>query len=180
MTIYIALIRGINVGGNKKIKMAELKSSLQAMGLGRVQTYIQSGNALFESEEEAEPLRRRIEREIHTAFGMTVTVILRTAEELNRLIANCPFAADSLTEGQSIHVTLMTETASQKTVDLLSTSERGHDEYHVHGQEIYFLFRQSVLDSKLAANLQKLGDTATSRNWNTIVKLAALAKAMEG
>jgi uncharacterized protein (DUF1697 family) len=179
MTIYIALLRGINVSGHNKIKMADLKSTLAAMGLGRVQTYIQSGNVLFESQDQDEPLRQRIEQEIKTVFGLAITVILRTDEELERIIRNCPYDPDSLLEGQSIHLTSLSEPPSQKALDILSDNQTEIDEYHIDGQEMYFLFRQSILDSKLAKSLQKLGNTGTSRNWNTIMKLDALAKAMK-
>ncbi|SCW51085.1 Uncharacterized conserved protein, DUF1697 family [Paenibacillus tianmuensis] len=178
MTIYIALLRGINVGGHNKIKMAELKRTLETMGLYRVQTYIQSGNVLFESEEIPETLRLRIEGEIRAVFGISITVVMRTAEELERIIADCPYADIPLAEGESIHVSLLTEAPPQKVIDLLSASERDNDEYHIHGREIYFLFRQSILDSKLAKHLNKLGDMVTTRNWNTMNKLAALSKAM--
>lgn len=179
MTIYIAFLRGINVGGNKKISMAELKSALLGIGLGRVQTYIQSGNVVFESEEEAGALRDRIEQEIKTSFGMSVTVILRTSEQFNRLIANCPYEGEELTGKQSIQLTLLTEPPSQKSIDLLAAGERGNDEYWINGEEVYFLFRQSILDSKPAVNLNKLGNLSTTRNWNTILKLADMAKALE-
>lgn len=102
MKTYIALLRGINVGGNKMIKMAELKRILEEMGLGRVQTYIQSGNVLFESEEEEGPLQTNIEEEIKKVFGFPVAVLLRTYAELKSLIAHCPFSLDSLAEGESI------------------------------------------------------------------------------
>ncbi|TXK76897.1 DUF1697 domain-containing protein [Paenibacillus sp. N3.4] len=179
MTIYIALLRGINVGGNNKIKMAELKAAFENLGLTRVQTYIQSGNILFESEEGAGALRLRIEQEIHAVFGISLTVVLRTAEELERMIQNCPFAAESLSAGQSIHVSALTEPLSQQQIDLLSNGISEIDEVHIHGHEIYVLYGQSILDSKLAKNLQKLGGVVTTRNWNTMNKLAALAKAMK-
>jgi uncharacterized protein (DUF1697 family) len=178
MTVYIALLRGINVSGHNKIKMAELKIALDKMGLNKVQTYIQSGNVLFESMEAAELLRERIEGEIKSVFGFSITVILRTANELEQIIANCPFAADSLSEGESIQVSVLTEALSQKQIDILSTKLSKVDDYQIMGLTIYFLFRQKILDSQLAKNLQKLGNAVTSRNWNTINKLAALAKAM--
>lgn len=90
MAIYIALLRGINVSGHKRIKMAELRTIFAKMGLRQVQTYIQSGNVLFVTEEEEAPLRQRIEQGILAALDMPVTVILRTASELERLIADCP------------------------------------------------------------------------------------------
>ncbi|MEH6889350.1 DUF1697 domain-containing protein [Bacillus sp. JJ864] len=179
MVIYIALLRGINVSGHNKIKMAELRHTLETMGLSQVQTYIQTGNVLFKSEEDPESLRLRIEDGIRTNFGISITVVLRTAEELERIIADCPYADVPLAKGESIHVSVLTEAPPQKVVDLLVSSERNNDEYHIHGREIYFLFRQSILDSKLAKNMQKLGNTATTRNWNTINKVSALVKAMQ-
>ncbi|GAA3412515.1 DUF1697 domain-containing protein [Paenibacillus hodogayensis] len=178
MAIYIALLRGINVGGKHKIKMPDLKRSLETLGLGRVQTYIQSGNVLFESDGEAEELRKRIELEIKTVFGIAAAVVLRTASELESIIASCPFDANALSEGESVQLTLLTETPAPEKIALLSMGISDVDEFRVAGREIYLLFRQSVLDSKLAANLQKLGSTTTTRNWNTITKLDALAKAM--
>jgi uncharacterized protein (DUF1697 family) len=178
MTIYIALLRGINVGGNNMIKMSELKRTFETLGLNRVQTYIVSGNILFESEEGSESLRKRIEQEIKTVFGISLTAILRTAKELKQIIENCPYASDSLSEGERIQVSLLTETLSQKQIDILS-DKNDIDEFHIHGQEIYFLYRQSILDSRLAKNLQKLGGVVTSRNWNTMNKLVVLTEAMK-
>ncbi|HDX9580373.1 TPA: DUF1697 domain-containing protein [Bacillus pseudomycoides] len=179
MTIFIALLRGINVSGHNKIKMAELRSTLETLGLSQVQTYIQTGNVLFKSDESKEQLRLRIEDAIRNNFGISIIVILRTADELERIVANCPYADVSLAEGESIHVSILAEPPPQKIVDRLANSESNNDEYHINGLEIYFLFRQSILNSKLANNMQSLGNIATTRNWNTINKVAALAKAMQ-
>lgn len=179
MAIYIALLRSINVGGNNKIKMADLKNVLEGLELERVQTYIQSGNVLFESQAAPDWLRLRIEEEIRAVFGISTTAILRTAAELEKIIADCPYANAALVEGESIHVSLLTEPPLQKAIDYLAACERKRDEYQIHGREVYFLLRQSILDSKLAKGMQKLGDIATTRNWNTMNKLDALAKAMQ-
>lgn len=185
MTIYIALLRGINVGGKNMIKMAELKRLFEAIGLGRVQTYIQSGNVLFESNEEESPLRERIEHEIEAVFGFSVTVVLRTAAELERIIGNCPFseeavsAAEASSEGESLYVSLMLQAPSQEGIKRLNASRGESDEYRIEGRDVYLLFCHGIRNSKLANNLQKLGVPATVRNWKTINKLAALAKAME-
>jgi uncharacterized protein (DUF1697 family) len=178
MTIYIALLRGINVGGKNMIKMSELKIMFETMGFGKVQTYINSGNVLFESEERAEQVRQRVEYEVRTVFGISVTVVLRTAAELERILADCPYKAESLLAGESVQVTLLTEAPSQEKFDLLLDGKGDIDEFQINGQEIYFLFRQSILDSKLAKNNSKLGATATSRNLNTMNKLALLVKSM--
>ena len=94
MTIYIALLRGINVGGKNIIKMSDLKRVFEGIGLYEVQTYIQSGNVLFKSNEEEEALRMKIEHEIAKVFGFSVPVILRTATELKQIIRNCPFSEE--------------------------------------------------------------------------------------
>lgn len=185
MTIYIALLRGINVGGKNIIKMADLKRTFEAIGLSRVQTYIQSGNVLFESNEEEELLRNKIEHEIKSDFGFSVIVILRTAVELEHIIRNLPFSkeevleAESSSEGESLYVSLLTQPPSQEEIEGLNIYRSKSDEYRIEKREIYLLFRHSIRNSKLANNLQKLDIPSTVRNWKTINKLAMLAKAME-
>jgi uncharacterized protein (DUF1697 family) len=178
VTIYFALLRGINVSGHNMIKMAELKRMFEAMGFGRVQTYINSGNVLFESEEGEELLQTRIEQEIHKTFGFTISVLLRTSKEWERIVKTCPFSSDRLTEGQSIHLTLLKAASTQEELDKLPDVDPENDEYLIDGREIYFLYRQSILDSKLTKKFLKLVPQ-TARNWKTVLKLAALAKAME-
>jgi uncharacterized protein (DUF1697 family) len=180
MAIYIALLRGINVGGNNMIKMAELKRVLQDAGLDRVQTYIQSGNVLFESEDGAEPLRRRIEHEILEALGKKVDVVLRTSAQLQRIIADVPFEADAVSEAKLLHVAMLSEAPSQEGTDRLLTYKNESELLHFDDQNIYVFFGLGVQDSKLANQFSKLGVPATLRNWNTMNKLMTLAKAMEG
>ena len=176
MTIYIALLRGINVGGHNIIKMAELRQLLESMGLDKVKTYIQSGNVLFESEEGATQLTQRLEEEIRTTFGFSVPVILRTAEELTRIIQDCPYSLDSLNEGESVQLAFLASKPSQEGIDYVESFQSELDECRVIGREVYLFFRQSIRDSKLATQLPKLGVPATVRNWKTVLKLAALAK----
>lgn len=186
MTIYIALLRGINVGGHNKIKMADLRRTLETMGLSRVQTYIQSGNVLFESNESEEPLRKQIEHKIEEDFGFPVTVVLRTAVELMWIAENCPFSEEAISEakvsseGESLYVALLLEAPSQEGIERLSAYRSESEEYRIEGREVYLLFRQSIRNSKLANNLEKLNVPATVRNWKTINKLVTMAKAMEG
>lgn len=182
MTLYIALLRGINVGGKNMIKMADLKRIFEAIGLGQVRTYIQSGNVLFESNEEEEPLRERIEHEIKTVFGLAISVVLRTAAELEHIVLNCPFTAEEIlnaessAEGVSLYVSLLMQSPSQEAIERFDTYRNENDEYRIEGREVYLLFRHSILKSKLANNLHKLHVPATVRNWKTINKLAVLLK----
>jgi len=179
MTIYIALIRGINVGGHNKVPMAELKTAYEEIGLNRVKTYIQSGNVLFESDEDAGELRPKLEKAIADRFGFAATVVVRTAEQWDRIVAACPFDPSALADKESIQIAALTEPPSGKALAALEAAKSGRDDYVVRGTEIYFLFRPSLHDSKLAAGMQKLGTTATVRNINTAVKLSELAAAMK-
>jgi len=94
MTIYIALFRGINVGGHNIIKMAELRNLFQTIQLKNVKTYIQSGNVVFESEEEEKILRNRLEQEVEKTFGFPVSIILRNSIQIEKIIQQCPFPVD--------------------------------------------------------------------------------------
>ncbi|NPV91053.1 MAG: DUF1697 domain-containing protein [Firmicutes bacterium] len=184
MTIYIALLRGINVGGKNKIKMTDLKRMFEAIGLSRVETYIQSGNVLFESSEKEDILRKKIENEIETIFGFSVVVVLRTAAELEQIIRHCPFSEEEVTEaelsnseGESLYVSLLTQAPSPEKTERLNAFRSEGDEYRIKNRDMYLLFRHSIRNSKLANNLQKLDVPATTRNWKKINKLYALAKA---
>ncbi|MEK3916904.1 DUF1697 domain-containing protein [Paenibacillus sp. FSL H7-0331] len=179
MTIYIALLRGINVGGKNKIKMAELKNSFEALGLERVKTYINSGNVLFESQLSEAVLREQIEQAVHRDYGIALTVILRTAQELEQMIEHCPFSLDTLLAGESIHVSFLLQAPTEDQIIYLSRIQSEKDEFQIQGRDLYLWFRQSILDSKLASHIPKFEDSATTRNWNTILKLDALAKAMK-
>lgn len=184
MTIHIALLRGINVGGHHKIKMAELKNMFQSMGLNRVQTYIQSGNVLFDSAEDANSLRQRIEDEIEKVFSISLTVVLRTALELEKIIANCPFPeavlkdAEASAEVETFYVSMLLESPAQEAIEQLSTYSSKIDEFQIQNRDVYLLLREGVRNSKLASNLSKLDVPSTMRNWKTINKLNHLAQSM--
>ncbi|MBB3128027.1 uncharacterized protein (DUF1697 family) [Paenibacillus rhizosphaerae] len=178
MTVYIALLRGINVGGHNLVKMTELKKMFENMGFHHVKTYIQSGNVLFKSDEEPHRLKSKIEQFLEKAIGKPVSVALKSAEDMQQIIARCPFDASAVVEGESIHVSLLTEQPSQEGLDKLAAFDKGGDDYHIDVDVVYLMLRQSIRDSKLAANLSKLGVPATARNWNTMNKLNELAKTL--
>lgn len=184
MTIYVALLRGINVGGHNKIKMAALKGMFQSMGYKRVQTYIQSGNVLFESEEDADSLRQRIEEEIEKVFSISLTAVLRTSLELELIIENCPFSeavlkeAEASTEVETFYVSMLLELPAKEGIEELKTFTSEIDDFRIQDREVYLLLREGVRNSKLANNLHKLNVPYTIRNWKTMNKLNTLAKSM--
>lgn len=185
MTVYIALLRGINVGGKNIIKMAELKQVFESIGLYEVNTYIQSGNVLFKSGEAEEFLCDKIEREIEVAFGIPVKVILRTSTELEQIILNCPFSKDEVTEAEmlskveSLYVALLKHNPLKEKIASIDVYRSESDKYRISGREVYLLFHHSIRNSKLANNLHKLNVPTTVRNWKTLSKLVDLAKNME-
>ncbi len=176
-------MRGINVGGKNKIKMTHLQRMFESIGLTRVETYIQSGNVIFESNENEDTLRKKIENGIETNFGFSTFVILRSAAELERLIQACPFSEEEVaeaelsnSEGESLYVSMLIKAPSQENRDLLNTYKSENDEYRIENRDIYLLLRHSIRNSKLANHLQKLDVPQTVRNWKTINKLHALSK----
>lgn len=176
----MALLRGINVGGHNKIKMDDLRKMCESLGYESVTTYIQSGNIIFQSNRNAETIINQMEKEIENLFGFSVTVVLRSYDEFMNMINNSPFNLDNLKEGESLHVSFLSEAPEMEKVQKLEDFDRGVDVYYIYGKDLYLYLRQSIRHSKLAFQLSKLGVSATVRNWNTVMKLASLANEKEG
>ncbi|MCU5708026.1 DUF1697 domain-containing protein, partial [Bacillus wiedmannii] len=175
---YITLLRGINVGGHKVIKMADLKQMFESIELKQVKTYIQSGNIVFESEKDVDFLNKRIQSEIKNVFGFDVPVMLRTHEEFINMIKRCPYEADSLLEGESIHVAFLANELSEKEKDQLLMQNNKTEDCYIHEKVVYLFFKNSIRNSKLMNQFQKLHTPATVRNWRTVNKLKAIVEGM--
>jgi uncharacterized protein (DUF1697 family) len=180
-TVFIALLKGINVGKNNRVSMTELKLSFEALGLIRVETYIQSGNIIFESGEDEETLKRKIGAAIKDSLGFSAVVVLRSSEELAALIDGCPFPAAEISEaeaanseGECNYVILLAEAPLPE--DILPKSCED-EKLRILGRDIYLLLHHGIRSSKLADYLQKRYTAGTIRNWNTITKLHSLAEA---
>lgn len=176
MTIYIALLRGINVGGHKIIKMADLKQMFESIELKQVKTYIQSGNIVFKSEENIKFLKERIQSEIKNVFSFDVPVMLRTNDEFINIIKGCPYDADSLVEGESIHVAFLANELSEKEKDQLLMQKNESEDCYIDENVVYLFFKNSIRNSKLMNQFQKLYTPATVRNWRTVNKLKAIVE----
>ena len=184
MTIYLALLRGINVGTKNRIEMDALQSVFEEIGLDSVQTYIQSGNVLFTSDSEETALRERIEGAVFKKFGITAPVILRTVAEMHSVIEQLPFSIREIAqaqaangEGESLYVYLMHEQPDPAKIDALERFV-GEDRFCAQGRNIYLLLSQSIRNSKLALQIQRLGTATTARNWNTMLKLYKMMQTM--
>ncbi|MBI0582901.1 MAG: DUF1697 domain-containing protein [Methanomassiliicoccus sp.] len=184
MTIYYALLRGINVGRSNRIKMADLKEILADIGLTRTQTYIQSGNVIFESNEDEGPLREKIERTVEEMFGFSTTVVLRTAAEVRKLIADCPFSPEAIREAGSsspvevLYVALLVNPPQPESRKILDMRREKEEEYRIAGRDIFLLLPNGIRRSRLVSNLDRLGVPSTIRNWKTLRKLDELAHAI--
>lgn len=181
---YVALFRGINVGGKNKVAMADLRKALSGLGLASVQTYIQSGNALFDSELSEGELVPLIEQGFKAAFGFESAVVLRTADQLAAIINNLPFseaeiaqAAQDAAGAECLYCHLLADVAPAERIDALNAADGGPDRLVASGREVYLLCHRSILDSKLAASLSKLKLPMTARNLKTLRKLHALVTA---
>ncbi|HSP78849.1 MAG TPA: DUF1697 domain-containing protein [Myxococcaceae bacterium] len=177
MARYVALLRGINVGGNKKVPMARLRELLQGIGYTDVATLLQSGNAVFTSREKnPAKLVRQLESAIAGEFGFEVSVLIRTRDELAAIIEGNPLPGAEDAPSRFL-VTFLSDVPEPKRLQEFDPAEYLPDEFRVVGREIYARFPNGIRDSKLATVLggPRLGVTPTARNWNTVTKLLELA-----
>jgi uncharacterized protein (DUF1697 family) len=169
MTKYVAFLRAINVGGNTIIKMADLKQMFDSFGLKNVQTYIQSGNVIFESEENAEALEKRIEPELEKASGFRIKLFVRTMRELQSLVSKSPFTA---TGEEIAYVAFLDQKPAKKQSQALLSFTSAADDFKVKGREIYILRRdreKSVFSPNFIEKTLKL--STTTRNMTTLTKI---------
>uniref|UniRef100_A0AAU2JW47 DUF1697 domain-containing protein n=1 Tax=Streptomyces sp. NBC_00049 TaxID=2903617 RepID=A0AAU2JW47_9ACTN len=175
---YAALLRGINVGGSKKVPMAELRSVLEGLGHGDVQTYLQSGNAVFSSaKKDPAQLARELEKAIEAHFGFTVACLVVDGAYLRAVADACPFPAAEL-EGKQLHATFLSEQPDASRFDAIDGPSYLPEEYRIGDRVIYLHAPNGLGRSELGAALAKpavlKGIDATTRNWNTVTKLVEL------
>ena len=177
MNTYIAMLRGINVSGHKKIKMQDLQALFVALGHADVSTYIQSGNIIFKSPADSpSQLAGAIEERIAQDLGLAVTVLLRTKDELAQVIDGNPFVRQGIDPAR-LHVTFLAAAPDPALVHRVDVHNAEPDEFRVLGREIYLHCPQGYGRTKLnnAFWERRLGVAATTRNWNTVTRLFQLA-----
>ena len=173
MITYIALLRGINVGGHKKMPMAELRELLKREGLGKVMTYIQSGNVIFKSMENEISLESKIEESIKAHFGFDVPVLVKSREELLEIFNACPFSRGIK---EKCYFIVLNKTPERHLIDEVNKISYENEQFIVKKNCLYFY---SSLDfGKTKFNMstfeRKLNVKGTSRNFNTMTKLLTL------
>jgi uncharacterized protein (DUF1697 family) len=179
---YVALLRGVNVGGRGKVAMQDLRSLFAAAGLTDVATYVQSGNVVFSGPKtDTAKLARTIEQKISSDLGIDVTMLIRSAAELLQIQKRNPLIARS-DDPTKLHVTFL---AAEPDADLVaklpdssdSSGSEGADELTVVGREVYLYCPGGYGNSKLNNTFieKRLATRATTRNWRTIAKLVEMA-----
>jgi uncharacterized protein (DUF1697 family) len=177
MTRYVALLRGINVGGRTRVGMDDLRRLFDALGHADVKSYLQSGNVLFTSPaEDSSRLAGDVERRIAKELGLTLTVLLRTADDLAQVVDNNPFL-DRETDPATLHVTFLADAPHPERVARLERPRGEPDDFSLAGRELYLHCPNGYGRTKLnnAYVERRLGLAATTRNWRTVTTLCDLA-----
>lgn len=174
MPILIALIRGINVGGHKMIKMADVKVLCESLGLRDVRTHLQSGNVVFRT---TKTDRTRLAKQLEDALGVSAKVILRSPEELQSVIASNPMPEEAQRAPSGFIVMFLSAKPAAAAMQSLRDAYSGPEKMHLHGTELYIAYTAGMGTSKLTNALieRKLGVAGTARNWNTVTKLVEMA-----
>ncbi|MGW9684162.1 DUF1697 domain-containing protein [Flagellimonas sp. 2504JD1-5] len=177
MKSFIAFLRGINVSGQKKIKMADLKQALESNGLDNVQTYIQSGNLVFEADKtNQEKLGETINKTIFSAFGFDVPVLVLTLHEMARILAANPFSDEP--EKKSLYYVLLKTKPKPELVNEFNQIKFENEDFAITDNCVYLRCKAGYGKAKLSNNFveRKLKVKATARNLRTMEKMVEMAK----
>jgi len=171
MPTYVAMLRGINLGPHKRVKMEALRKSFESIGLKNVQTYIQSGNVIFKAgKTSSATLRKKIEEQIISDFAFSSLTILRSREELGKVVQVNPFVEQAGPNHEKLHVIFLSEPPESDVLRQLKGLTKAPDESCCLGQEIYLHLPNGFSRSSMMNNPieRKLLGQATTRNWRTV------------
>jgi uncharacterized protein (DUF1697 family) len=174
MPVYVSMLRGINVGGHKKIKMDQLRTSFEKLGFEQVQTYIQSGNVMFKGPKASSAaLGKKIEAKILEDFGHSVSVIIRTAEEMKQVVTGNPLLKEKGIDPEKLHVMFLSQAPTATAVKQVSALTAPLERIRCLGQELYLYLPNGVGESFVMKKPvdRLLAVTTTMRNWRTVKTL---------
>ena len=179
MARFVALLRGINVSGQKKIRMADLRSCLEAAGLSGVETYLQSGNVVFESAGPAtDPLGNLVSSAIADTFGFDVPVLVRTARDLKRVAETNPFLLEHEQDPSKQYVTFLATMPTARTLHDLAVHGKATEQFLPGKQELFVScpngYGRAVLNNAFFES--RLKTVATTRNGKTVCALAQTSR----
>jgi uncharacterized protein (DUF1697 family) len=176
LTVYVAMLRGVNVGGNS-LKMDWLRQACEGMGWQDVRTYVQSGNIVFSSRLNASKLAPALKATIDAQTRLPVAVVVRSASEMAKIVAGNPFLKQKGLDLTKLHVTFLSEPPSKPALGKLDVLAGTRDEYRLVKQEIYLHCPINYGQTKLSntAIEKALSVGATTRNWKTVTTLSEMA-----
>jgi uncharacterized protein (DUF1697 family) len=178
MTTYVSMLRGINVGGKKRIQMGQLVALYESLNLKNARTYVQSGNVIFDSEvPDASQLMRLIEEGIPKTFGFSAAVLIRTKDELARVVGNNPFVKEKGIDTDKLHVTFLSDVPDKAAVDQVLSVKDQADSFAVIDREVHLHCPNGYGRTKFSNDFfeKSLKVTATTRNWRTVTNLLQIA-----
>jgi uncharacterized protein (DUF1697 family) len=183
MRTYISILRGINITGHRIIKMEALRALYEELGFVHAQTYIQSGNVLFQYEnKDLKVLEETISKAIKLKFGFDVPVIIKDIAEFKLIIEGNPFMDDSSKDISKIYVTFLSAVPDMGKYHQISQDQEYEEEFHLVDKAIFIYCPNGYGNTKLSTNFieNKLKVTATSRNWKTTLELLRMAEKLYG
>jgi len=176
--VYVALLRGINIGPHKRMKMEKLRASCEALGFKSVKTYIQSGNIVCQAGKlSSDAAAKKIEAQIEKDFGFSVDVIARTGDEMKQIVSGNPLLKEPRIDASKLHVVFLSDVPPAESIKKLKAILTAPDKVRHKGKEIYFYFPNGVSGSSIwKHDLDRvLGMSGTMRNWNTVNTLHEMA-----
>jgi uncharacterized protein (DUF1697 family) len=171
MPIYISLLRGINVGAYKRIKMEHLRTSFEALGFEQVKTYIQSGNVIFKTTKlSPQLLSDRIEKRLLTDFGFAISIVSRTLDEMAKAIEDNPFVKKRGIDQDKLHIMFLSAAPEAAALKKLAALTAAPDQSCCLGKELYLYLPNGTAESSLMkSQLDRiLSVVTTTRNWRTV------------
>jgi uncharacterized protein (DUF1697 family) len=182
MPVVISMLRGINLGKHRRVKMDDLRTAYESLKLRDVRTYLQSGNVVFTTKEgDSTVLARRLETQLERTLGFRADVIARSVSDMRAVVARNPFAHRSGIDRSRLLVTFLAADPGEEARDKVRSIKTDPEELRIEGRELYVYFPEGMGRSKLpAAAIEKaLKTTGTARNWNTVTKLLEIAEQLE-
>lgn len=181
MPTFVILLRAVNVGGTGKLPMASFRKLLEDLGYTNIETYIQSGNAVVDARGSAAGVGKAVAAALQKLMGAPVGVVIRTREELGRIISANPFAAEAAADGARVHVSFLAGPAGKGAKaaleEVVVKYPTRRDRYHLAGDHLYFHFPEGAGETKFTGKTldRAIGVIGTGRNWNTVLKLHQMA-----
>ncbi len=175
----VSLIRGINVAGHNRLTMQALRDVFGSLGFGDPETYLQSGNVVFTAERmDSSRIEALIAKGIKDAAGHAVSVLVRTAADLDRVVTRAPFLEARGEDPKALHVTFLSGAPPSAMADSVSVPPGSEDEFLLDGREIYVFCPNGYGRTKLSNTFfeKRLGVRATTRNWRSVVAIRDLAR----